>query len=41
MNRQRGIDCPTLMWDADNKAFSNLPEANQFLHYPYREGWTL
>jgi predicted dehydrogenase len=30
-----------LMWDADAREFSNLPEANAFLHTTYREGWTL
>lgn len=30
-----------LQWDAKNMVFPNAPEANQYLHYPYRDGWTL
>jgi hypothetical protein len=30
-----------LEWDAKNMMFPNQPTANQYLHYPYREGWTL
>ena len=30
-----------LLWDADAKQFSNIPEANAFLHNTYREGWSL
>ncbi len=30
-----------LLWDSDAKQFSNLPEANAFLHKTYREGWSL
>lgn len=31
----------TLEYDPDKMEFTNLPEANEFLHYKYREGWTL
>jgi predicted dehydrogenase len=41
MNMRKDLDCPTLMWDAEGKAFSNLPEANEFLTKPYREGWEI
>jgi len=30
-----------LYWDSDNFTFTNAPEANEFLHRSYREGWTL
>jgi hypothetical protein len=30
-----------LRWDGLNGQFSNAPEANEFLHRPYREGWSL
>ena len=30
-----------LMWDAESKRFTNLDEANEMLHYEYREGWAL
>ncbi len=30
-----------LEFDAENMSFPNLPEANEFLHYKYREGWRL
>jgi len=30
-----------LHWDAGKMEFTNLPEANQFLHHPYRKGWSL
>ncbi len=35
------LDRHKLLWDAKTKSFSNLPEANQFLHKTYRDGWTL
>ena len=31
----------TLHWDSENMKITNVPEANEFLHYAYREGWTL
>jgi hypothetical protein len=30
-----------LKWDGPNMRFTNLEEANQYLHKEYREGWTL
>jgi predicted dehydrogenase len=30
-----------LLWDSANLKFTNVPEANELLHYPYRPGWTL
>ncbi|MBG0859016.1 MAG: Gfo/Idh/MocA family oxidoreductase [Bacteroidales bacterium] len=31
----------TLEYDPDKMQFTNLPEANNFLHYEYRKGWSL
>jgi hypothetical protein len=31
----------TLEWDGAAKKFSNVPEANNLLHYEYRKGWSL
>jgi len=30
-----------LIWDTNNFKITNLPEANNYLHYEYRKGWTL
>lgn len=30
-----------LVWDSENLKIVNAPEANQYLHYEYRQGWTL
>jgi hypothetical protein len=30
-----------LDWDSENLKITNDPDANQFLHYEYRKGWTL
>lgn len=30
-----------LRWDGPNMNCTNLPEANAFIHAPYREGWSL
>ncbi len=30
-----------LLWDSANLTVTNVPEANQYLHYAYREGWSL
>lgn len=30
-----------LEWDAKHMMFPNQPKANQFLHFRYRDGWTL
>jgi hypothetical protein len=32
---------PKLLWDSGAMKVSNLPEANEHLHYRYRESWTL
>ena len=31
----------TLEYDAGNMKITNLPEADQFFHYEYRQGWNL
>jgi hypothetical protein len=31
----------TLKWDADAERFTNNPDANRFLHYPYRAPYRL
>jgi predicted dehydrogenase len=30
-----------LLWDSANMKITNVPEANQFLHQEYRQGWSL
>jgi hypothetical protein len=30
-----------LNWNPEKFSFTNLPEADKFLHYEYREGWNL
>jgi predicted dehydrogenase len=30
-----------LLWDGDKMEFTNLPEANELLHFEYRPGWSL
>jgi predicted dehydrogenase len=30
-----------LLWDSANLKVTNLPEANEYLHYEYRKSWTL
>jgi predicted dehydrogenase len=30
-----------LLWDSENFKITNVPEANKYLHYEYRSGWTL
>ena len=30
-----------LNWDGPNMKVTNVPEANQYVHTPYRKGWTL
>ena len=30
-----------LIWDSANMKITNVPEANEYLHYEYRSGWTL
>lgn len=31
----------TLQWDGENMRVTNVPEANEYVHRIYREGWTL
>ena len=31
----------TLHWDPERQLITNLPEANDLLHYEYRKPWTL
>ena len=31
----------SLLWDSKDFKFTNLPEANRYLHTEYREGWSL
>ncbi|MBN2029266.1 Gfo/Idh/MocA family oxidoreductase [bacterium] len=40
-SREEGSNTPPLDWDTQNMQFTNLPEANEFLHREYREGWEL
>ena len=30
-----------LLWDSENLKVTNVPEANKYLHYEYRKGWSL
>ena len=30
-----------LLWDGEKMEFTNLPEANELLHFEYRPGWSL
>jgi len=30
-----------LLWNGEKMEFTNMPEANQFLHFDYRPGWSL
>jgi len=30
-----------LEWDGEKMAFTNLPEANKYIHKDYRPGWSL
>jgi hypothetical protein len=41
MELREKLDRQKLLWDAKAKQFSNLPEANEFLHKTYRSGWVL
>jgi predicted dehydrogenase len=41
MELKEQLNNQKLLWDAGTKQFSNLPEANAFLHKPYRDGWNL
>ncbi len=35
------LDGKKLNWDSRNMKVTNVPEANEYLHYEYRPGWTL
>ncbi len=35
------LDRQKLLWDAEKREFSNIPEANQYLTKEYREGWQI
>ena len=35
------LDRTKLLWDANTRQFSNIPEANQFLTKQYRKGWEI
>ena len=41
MDLREKLDRQILTWDAEQRRFSNLPEANAYLHKNYREGWSL
>ena len=41
MELKEQLNSQKLLWDAREKRFSNLPEANNFLHKTYRKGWAL
>ncbi len=41
MGLKEKLDSQKLLWDADTRQFSNLPEANTYLTKEYRKGWTL
>jgi hypothetical protein len=30
-----------LIWDSENLKITNVPEANKYIHYEYRKGWSL
>ncbi len=35
------LDGKNLLWDSANMKITNVPEANDLVHYDYREGWSL
>ena len=39
-NMAKRVDA-RIEWDGANMKVTNLPEANKYIHTPYREGWTL
>lgn len=41
MELRNRLDRQKLLWDAKEKRFSNMPQANEFLHKTYRSGWKL
>ena len=38
---KRKLTRVNLLWDSANMKITNVPEANQYLHREYREGWNL
>jgi hypothetical protein len=30
-----------ILWDAENLKVTNMPKANEYIHAPYRSGWSL
>ena len=41
MELKEQVDRTKLLWDAETKQFTNMPEANQFLTKEYRQGWEI
>lgn len=41
MNLREKLTRTRLMWDGENQKITNLPEANEYIHSQYRQGWTL
>ena len=41
VNPLSGMNGKKLEWDGPNLKFTNNNEANHYLHYEYRKGWTL
>jgi predicted dehydrogenase len=40
-NLKESLSRTRLQWDGANLQFTNMPEANQYLHKTYRKGWEL
>lgn len=40
-NMAKRFNGQVLLWDGDNKKFTNNSDANNYLHQDYREGWVL
>ena len=38
---QQNLPADELIWDSENMKFTNDPDANRFVHYEYRKGWSL
>jgi predicted dehydrogenase len=38
---KKNLTNKSLLWDGPGFKFTNMPEANEFLHCKYREGWSL
>jgi len=41
MNLREKLTRTRLSWDGENQKITNLPEANEYIHSQYRQGWTL